>query len=237
MIADPRERFRENQVEAHDRPSDFRSCIVNGVTCISRSSEERFRSIKMRCLRSLLIIFTALFVSSRLIAQSPEIMPRIAGPVDETVDGCPDRQRTRGCAGGVDRGQAPASTQMTHVRLVLARSSQQEAALDTYLAELQDKSSPNYHKWLKPAEFGKLYGPADSDIAAIVHWLQSHGMQVDPVQPGRTNISFSGSVQQIQDLLQISIHSFDLRGEQFLPIPTIPASRRRLCRWFPVWPA
>ena len=181
----------------------------------------------MRCLRSLLIIFTALFVSSRLIAQSPEVMPRIAGPVDEgslvvLTGNVPAVARAE-----FDRGEAPASTQMTHVRLVLARSSQQEAALDKYLAELQDKSSPNYHKWLKPAEFGKIYGPADSDIAAIVHWLQSHGMQVDPVQPGRTNISFSGSVQQIQDMLNISIHSFDMRGEQFLSNtnnPSIPAA-------------
>ena len=113
------------------------------------------------------------------------------------------------------------------MRLVLARSSEQQAALDKYDAELQDKSSPNYHKWLTPEQFGKLYGPADSDIAAVVAWLQSHGVQVDPVRPGRSNISFSGSVQQIQELLHISIHSFDIRGEQFLSNtnnPRIPAA-------------
>ena len=163
----------------------------------------------------------------RLIAQSPQITPRIAGPVDERslvvmTGSVPSIARAE-----FDRGEAPASTQLSHVRLVLARSAEQQAALDKYDAELQDKSSPNYHKWLTPEQFGKLYGPADSDIAAVVAWLQSHGVQVDPVRPGRTNISFSGSVQQIQELLHISIHSFDIRGEQFLSNtnnPSIPAA-------------
>ena len=64
-----------------------------------------------------------------------------------------------------------------------------------YLAELQDKSSPNYHKWLTPAQFGKLYGPADSDVAALVAWLESHGLTVETVSVGRTSIAFSGTVE------------------------------------------
>jgi trimeric autotransporter adhesin len=181
----------------------------------------------MRCLRCLPILVVALFLSLRLIAQSPQVMPRIAGPVDERslvvlTGNVPSIARAE-----FDRGEASASTQLSHVRLVLARSSQQQAALDTYDAQLQDKSSPNYHKWLTPEQFGKLYGPADSDIAAIVAWLQSHGMQVDPVRPARGNISFSGSVTQIQEMLHISIHAFDIRGEQFLSNtsnPSIPAA-------------
>ena len=37
----------------------------------------------MRCLRSLPAILTVLVLGARLIAQSPAVMPRIAGPVDE----------------------------------------------------------------------------------------------------------------------------------------------------------
>jgi subtilase family serine protease len=110
---------------------------------------------------------------------------------------------------------------------MLSRSSAQEAALNKYLAELQDKSSPNYHKWLTPAQFGKLYGPADSDVAAIVAWLQSQGLRVDGVSSGRTNIAFSGSVAQIERALHTSIHSYQANGEQFFSNnsnPKIPAA-------------
>lgn len=181
----------------------------------------------MRCLRSLPTVLGVLLFASRLFSQSPEIVPRVNGPVDEKslvvlTGNVPSVARPE-----FDRGEAPASTQLSHVRVVLLRSSAQQATLDHYGAELLDKSSPNYQKWLTPQQFGQLYGPADSDIAAIVAWLQSHGLQVDPVSPGRTNISFSGSVFQVEELLRVSIHSFEIDGEQFFANtnnPSIPAA-------------
>lgn len=182
----------------------------------------------MRCPRfSLLAVVSVLLFTSRLMGQGAEIAPRITSPVDEkslvTLQGnVPWMARAE-----FDRGEAAPSTLMSHVRLVLLRSSEQQAALDKYDAELQEQSSSNYHKWLTPGEFGKLYGPADADIAALVAWLESHGLEVEPVSPGRTNIAFSGSVQQIEEVLHTSIHSFDANGEQFLANtsdPRIPAA-------------
>lgn len=177
----------------------------------------------MRCLRfSLFAVVCVLVFTSQLSAQRAGVAPRITGPVNER-----SLVALQGNVPGVaraefDRGEAPAATEMSHVRLVLARSAAQQAALDAYDAELQDKSSPNYHKWLTPEEFGKLYGPADADIAVIVAWLESHGLQVDPVDPGRTNISFSGSVAQIEQALHTSIHSFNANGEEFLSNVSAP---------------
>src|ERR1019366_4024440 len=126
-----------------------------------------------------------------------------------------------------DQGAVSRATELAHIRLVLSRSARQQAALDTYLAELQDKSSPNYHKWLTPEQFGKLYGPADSDVAAIEAWLASHGLKVDGVSAGRTDIAFSGTVTQVEQTLHTSIHSFDVNGEKFFlntTNPKIPAA-------------
>jgi hypothetical protein len=121
-----------------------------------------------------------------------------------------------------DQGEASPSTQLTHIRLVLSRSSEQQAALDQYAADLQDKSSPNYHKWLTPEQFGQLYGPADSDMAALVAWLQSHGLTVEPISPGRTNIAFSGSINQVEEAFHTSIHSFQVGERQFYSNTTEP---------------
>jgi subtilase family serine protease len=109
------------------------------------------------------------------------------------------------------------------MRIVLARSAEQQLALDRFEQELQEKSSPNYHKWVTPDQFGKLYGPADSDIAAIMAWLQSHGLTVEPVSPGRTDIAFSGTVSQVEEALHTSIHSYERNGEQFYSNATNPA--------------
>jgi hypothetical protein len=183
----------------------------------------------MRCLRflSYLAVLGALVQPSISTGQSTQIAPRITTPVNEsslvTLTGnVSSRARAE-----FDLGAASPSTQLSHVRLMLSRSSAQEAALNKYLADLQDKSSPNYHKWLTPAQFGKLYGPADSDIAAIVSWLQSQGLRVDGVSSGRTNIAFSGSIAQIERALHTSIHSYQAHGEQFFSNnsnPKIPAA-------------
>jgi subtilase family serine protease len=121
-----------------------------------------------------------------------------------------------------DQGEASPSTQLTHIRLVLSRSSEQQAALDQYAADLQDKSSPNYHKWLTPEQYGQLYGPADSDLAALVAWLQSHGLTVEPISPGHTNIAFSGSVSQVEEAFHTTIHSFQAGDRQFYSNTTDP---------------
>jgi hypothetical protein len=116
---------------------------------------------------------------------------------------------------------------MTHIRLVLSRSAEQQAALNQYLSELQDKSSPNFHKWLTPDQFGKLYGPADSDIAAIVAWLQSSGLKLEAVSTGRTDISLSGTVSQVEAAFRTRIHSFNANGRTFYANtvnPSIPTA-------------
>ncbi len=183
----------------------------------------------MRCLRvlSFLAVLGVLVQPSISTGQSTQITPRITTPVNEsslvTLTGnVSSRARAE-----FDLGAASPSTQLSHVRLMLSRTSAQETALNKYLADLQDKSSPNYHKWLTPAQFGKLYGPADSDIAAIVAWLQSRGLRVDGVSSGRTNIAFSGTVAQIEQAFHTSIHSYQANGEQFFSNnsnPKIPAA-------------
>jgi subtilase family serine protease len=157
---------------------------------------------------------TALLCSSGLTAQNSSVAPRITTDVNEL-----SRMTLRGNVPSLaraefDQGEAEPSTQLTHMRLVLSRSSEQQAALDAYLAQLQDKSSPNYHKGLTPEQFGQLYGPVDSDLAALVAWLESHGLTVETISPGRTNIAFNGTVNQVEEAFHTSIHSFLLNQGQ-----------------------
>jgi trimeric autotransporter adhesin len=166
-------------------------------------------------------------------AQTPEVPPRIAGPIMEQARVLLQGNVPTTAQPQYDRGEAPGSSQLTHMRVVLARSAKQQAALDRFEQELQDKSSPNYHQWLTPQEFGRRYGPADSDIAAIVAWLQSHGLIVGPVSPGRTNIAFSGTVSQVEDAFITSIHSYEFNGRHFYSNnadPSIPSAMAPLVK-------
>ena len=91
----------------------------------------------------------------------------------------------------------------------------------------RDKSSPNYHKWLTPEQFGQQFGATDQDIQAITTWLASHGLQVTQVSKGRSLIEFSGTIVQVQDAFHTSIHRFTVNGEDHMANasdPQVPAA-------------
>ena len=111
-----------------------------------------------------------------------------------------------------DRGAAPASLPMQRMLLVLKRSPELEASLVALLDQQQDKSSPNYHAWLTPEQFGQQFGPADADIQAITSWLQLQGFQVAKVSNGRTVIEFSGTAAQVQSAFHTEIHKYSVNG-------------------------
>lgn len=112
-----------------------------------------------------------------------------------------------------DLGTAPATLPMERMLLVLKRSDAQETALRKLLDDQQDNSSPSYHKWMTPEQFGAQFGPTDADLQTITSWLQSHGFQVGKTK-GRTVLEFSGSASQVQEAFHTTIHKYIVKGEQ-----------------------
>ena len=112
-----------------------------------------------------------------------------------------------------DTGAAPDSLPMQRMLLVLTRSTGQESALEALLEQQQDSSSPNYHAWLTPQQFGQQFGPADADIQTITLWLESHGFTVNRVSNGRTVIEFSGTAGQVRAAFHTEIHRYNVNNE------------------------
>jgi Pro-kumamolisin, activation domain/Bacterial Ig-like domain (group 3) len=162
-----------------------------------------------------------IFVES-VFAQQPAAAPRITQAVDDAhLTVLPGNTHPLALA-RYDRGIAPPSLPMDRMLLVLKRSPEQDAALLRLLDEQQDKSSPSYHKWLTPEQFGKEFGPADSDIQAVTSWLQTHGFQLGPVSKGRTVIEFSGTAAMVQDAFHTAIHKYVVAGESHWANSTDP---------------
>jgi hypothetical protein len=113
-----------------------------------------------------------------------------------------------------DRGAAAPGMTLHRMLLSLKRSPDQESALQQLLVDLQDKSSPNYHQWLTPEQFGRQFGPSDQDMQAVTSWLEARGFQVTNVSKGRTVIEFSGTVSQVSAAFHTQMHKYSVQGEE-----------------------
>jgi uncharacterized protein (TIGR03437 family) len=111
--------------------------------------------------------------------------------------------------------------------MLLKPSAVQQAGLDQLLADQQDRSSGDYHRWLKPEQFADRYGLSNADVSILVAWLNSQGMKVHDVAHGRLWITFSGTAGDIDRALRTEIHRYQMNGRNHFSNATelsIPAA-------------
>lgn len=126
-----------------------------------------------------------------------------------------------------DRGIVSDSFPMPHMLLQLRRSAAQEQAVNNLIDQLHDRNSPNFHRWLRPAQVGTLFGPADSDIKTVTDRLQQHGFTVNGVYPNRLVIDYSGTAGQVREAFHTEIHNISVDGAAHfanMTDPQIPAA-------------
>ncbi len=148
-------------------------------------------------------------LSATLSAQQDRLVGRV------------DRLQTRALQGNIhpnaklqfDAGPVDPSLSLHHLMLVLRRSDAQQAELNTLLRDQQDPSSPQYHRWLTPEQYGDRFGLSPNDTSKISSWLQSEGLVVDEVSRGRNWIWFSGTAGQIQAVLRVNLRRYNVDGE------------------------
>jgi subtilase family serine protease len=173
------------------------------------------------------VISLMLIGGRKMFAQGSQAQSMITRAVDDS-----QRVTLRGnvhpmARAEYDKGAAPSTMPMSHMLLILKRSPDQEAALQALNAQQQDKTSPNYHKWLTPAQFGEEFGPSDQDVTAITTWLGSHGFQVAPVANGRNMIDFSGTAGEVREAFNTEIHHYVVNAKDHYANasePQIPAA-------------
>jgi subtilase family serine protease len=126
-----------------------------------------------------------------------------------------------------DQGRVDDSLPLEHIILMLRRSPEQETALATRIDQMHNRRSSYYHQWLSAQDVGGCYGVADSDIAVVSAWLESHGFKIDAVPAGKMLIIFSGTAGQVRNTFHTEIHNLYVRGEQHIANmsePQIPAA-------------
>ncbi len=122
-----------------------------------------------------------------------------------------------------DAGAAPADLQLNQLTLVLAPTLQQEQAFEQLLADQQNPASPQFHHWLTAAQIGQRFGISNHDLAAVRAWLESQGLRVNWIAPGRNFIGFAGAAADVNRAFQTELHFYNVNGAKRLSVASDPA--------------
>jgi len=124
---------------------------------------------------------------------------------------------------GNDAGLADPGRVLNHISINFKPDPAQQADLDKLLADQQDPSSPIFHVWLTPEQFGDRFGLSSDDLARVVAWLDNAGFHVTGSAAARNWVAFDGTVDAVQRAFHTEIHNYRVDGETHFANSTEPS--------------
>jgi len=179
---------------------------------------------KLPLARVLALTATALTAFSIAWAQAPAVLS--ANSIDESQFVTLEGNVHPLARAEFDEGPASSGLRLDRMLLVLAPSPKQKSGLDALVEAQQNPSSPQYHQWLTPAEFGSRFGASRQGLARVTSWLTSHGFAINEIPAGQRLIVFSGTSGQVFEAFHTEIHDYRVNGTMYIANsqdPQIPA--------------
>lgn len=111
-----------------------------------------------------------------------------------------------------DVGEVNSSLPVTGISIRFKLSAPQQADMNQLLQNLQDRTNPQYHKFLTPAQYADRFGLSTKDMAKVVSWLEREGFTDVQPSPTRSSVRISGSAGQVANAFQVSLHRYQVNG-------------------------
>lgn len=92
--------------------------------------------------------------------------------------------------------------------MVISFKPHHQAELQVLIDELYKPTSPLYHHWLTPEEYGKRFGRTETEFNNAVEWLRSQGFQIEQAWPNQLAVTFSGNVETTERAFQVEIAQY-----------------------------
>ncbi len=96
----------------------------------------------------------------------------------------------------------------TSVNLAIGLPARDPAALNAFLQDVSDPSSPRYQQYLTQSQANALFNPTAADQERVSHWLTAHGFMVSHTYPNHLVVDASGTVSQAQKLFGVSVNRY-----------------------------
>jgi subtilase family serine protease len=90
-----------------------------------------------------------------------------------------------------------------HLNLVLGLPLRNHEGLARLLRDIYDPASPDYHKYLTPAQFAERFSPSERDYDELARFASSHGLTVTETHANRTLLDVTGSAGDIEKAFHV----------------------------------
>jgi hypothetical protein len=133
----------------------------------------------------------------------------------------------------VDNGRVSGGQNLGRMLLMLSPTTEQDQQAIDLIAAQHDSSSPSFHKWLTPAQYGQQFGVAAEDATTVQNWLQTQGLTVHEISQSRRFIVFSGNVGQVEQAFSTQMHTYTYNNVKFIANSSdvqIPAALAQVVR-------
>jgi subtilase family serine protease len=165
---------------------------------------------------------TAVLVAITCVVATQASAVVIASAAPSSPDGGPSA-----APANTDRSQTPlqvrnhtaklvapmAATQ--HLRVSIGVKPRDPAAQEQFLAAVQDRRSPLFHKYLTAAQWNARFAPSAADEAAVVGWAHSAGLTVTHRYPNRLLVDVDATAAALQSALHVKLNTYSLGGKSF----------------------
>lgn len=111
-----------------------------------------------------------------------------------------------------DLGRADGSRQIDGISLNFHLSAAQQNDMNTFLAQLGDPHSPNFHKYLTIPQYAARFGMSQNDLDKVVAWVETQGFTNIKIAPSHNKVSFDGTVAQIESAFALEMHNYLVDG-------------------------
>ena len=122
-----------------------------------------------------------------------------------------------------DLGPAPAEAPTTVLVSLALRG---RTSLERFLQDVQDPTSPRYHRFLTQRQFVAHHAPTVRQEQAVVAYLEQHGFRITHRAPNRLLVGAEGTVAATEEAFGARLHDLVVGGEArraALEEPTLPS--------------
>jgi subtilase family serine protease len=89
----------------------------------------------------------------------------------------------------------------------------QRNQFDALAQSLYDRTSANYHRWLKPQEIAARFAPTAQEVKTVREFLTSHNLSVVKTGPNNFYVRARGTVGDVERAFQVELNDYQFNGK------------------------